>query len=396
MSLVNLYPTLIKNSLLPGYDVVSSSDLTKFVDGNTSASGVVISGSVSIEIDLFRRYELSEIRYYYTGNSEVEIFVSKEGTSWESVSYSDESGYASVSGTFSDTEFSSWPKALRINHTKNSGDVYGYEVQITGSDTGFTYPQEEGPSNIIDTDVSAESEVTPFLISNNSGASRDINCFLDTTSSSSYSGVALSTSSSGTFYIAHSRGLRMPRDYAWNLGTFTDTVVSGSVVVTDPSSNTGYYYTPVFDIESFVASRIYFEYTNISGSYIDWDDSQLDSGYTIGVRLYNIVPEAPWVNGTMPSVTDSYWKTDGSLDFVSISSDQIIGEKIGRAKYFQAAIKFTTPILESSSELIAVGIEEALTSSGIQNGSSANMYIRTNIDSLSSGSGANILTFFLE
>lgn len=396
MSLVNINNFLIKNSGLGGYDLLSASELEKFVDGLTDTNAVTITSQISLYIDLFSAYKISEIRYYRSGTSTITIEISQNGVSWDTVSYDSYAGYVSVVDVFSEEDYNTWPRYIRINHAKVSADVYGYEVVIISKDFENIGYLSLSSEETVETDNSVPSEITELAIYNKSSSISDIYCLLEPEGDYDPTGVALSTTSSGYYNRIYEKGLKFPRDASWSSGLSFGLVESGTGLATETASGTGYYYSPVFDISSLLPVRLYFEYSNISGSTLDWNNSQDDSGPTVGVRLYNDVPDAPWESGTLPSEEDSLWGTQGSLSFVPSINNAVFGGTIGRGKYFQVAVKFITPVLGYSSILTSVGLEESTVLSGVGVNSYSNLYIKTNISGSSQSSSVNLLSFLLD
>lgn len=386
----------LKNSGLPGYTTVTETDIQKLVDGNTSSNGLVISypDQVSFDIDLFNRYELSEVKYFFTGASSIEFQSSFDGSYWESIQHLNYSGYSSVSGTFGAGSFL-WPQKLRIKHKPTSGSSSSFEVEVWTRGGKLLYGYS-GLDTSVAVDGNADSEPSPVIIKNNSGKDRVVYVLIDTVSSNDYNSLSLSSTVSGIYYKKYQSGMQQPRDISFSTGEFFNTTQSGSSIILFQTTTSGYYRSPVYDLYGAGPVRVYWESYNESGTKIDSISSQ-DTAPTIGVRYYNVVPESPWTSGSAPNSSDPYWGTiSGTLMFKQVVNDSLLEINVGQRRYLQFEVWFSSPVSGTSSRLNALGFEEAINVGQVSSGDNIVVYAKTNVSSHPGSTFSNILTFYHE
>ena len=387
---------ILTNSGLPGYITVTGTNLQKLVDGNTSSNGFSISypDKASFDVDLLNRYELSEVKYFFSGSSTVEFQSSFDGTYWETLQHSNHSGYSSVSGTFGNSAFL-WPQKLRIKHEPSSGSSTSFEVEVWTRDGKLLYGYS-GLDTSVDIDGNAESEASPIVIRNNSGKERAVYALIDTISSNDYESLSLSSTVSGEYYKKYESGTQQPRDIPFSSGEFSGTTQSGTNVILLQTTTSGYYRSPVYDLYGRNPVRVYWSCYDEAGTSIDSIGNQ-DVVPTIGVRHHNTSPVSPWVDGSSPDSADPYWGTlSGTLSFRQVVNDSILEVNVGQKRYLQLEAWFKTPASGTSSRLTALGFEEALGIGVIPPGENAVFYAKTSISSHPGSTFSNITTFYYE
>jgi len=395
MTVFSLTPFVVKNSGVVGATLLTEHQLSTLQDGNTTSSGAPIDSpsTVSVIAELQNRYEISEIRYWNSGVGSVTIESSQNADVWDSLTSSYVSGYTLVSGSLDSFQY--WPKNIRVTHQVTTGSGEGYELQIKnkGSEQGYWF---DGEQEALPVDSSIEAEPSEIPVFNKTSSPKNIYCFIDTQdTSSSYSTLRLATSSGGPYYSVHETGVRFPRDYTFVSGQFSGTTTSGSNIILATYSGTGYYYSPVLDLDVLGPVRLYWEYYDESGTSIDWNDTQTDSQSTAGVRLHHEPPSGGWVSGGSPDTTDSVWGTlSGTLEYAAVPNDSILEISVGQGRYFQTAFKLASTVSGSSPRIQSFGVEEALVLSGVS--SYTSLFAKTEVMSYVVGDHSNVITFYYE
>lgn len=392
MTLFNISPSLVYNSLDPGSTTLSAIELIRLQDGFTNSNGVNISSPMIISVisELFNRYEVSRIRYYFSGSGTVSIYTSQNKDVWDEKSVVYGTGYAEVSAS---SLSGSFPKFVKVTHNiSTSATIYEVEVLNNEQKQGYWY---NGLKDELDVDSNEESEPSEVQVFNKSGVDRDFYCFIDVNSSVDFGGsLKLGLSESGPFYGKYERGIKSNRDYLFSSGVFSGTVLSGTSVILNPSSGTGYYYSPVFDVSAFNPLRLFTEFSFGVQTSVDWVNN-IDSDDTIAFRLLGTPPNPPWVSGLSPDSDDPIWGSiSGSLPYKYAPNNAIIDINIGQYRYLQFAVRLNSDIIGQTPILSSLGVEESLKISDIPNQSYKVIYAKTDVDGYSFGDSANVLTFF--
>lgn len=389
-----LAPVVIRNAAVPGANTLTDAQLYKFSDGLTTTSGVLVSGTIAIDAVLINRFRISEVRYYYSGPSAVSFYSSQNGDAWDALAFSTVAGYAVVSGALAG--FYNWPSVVRVVQTDVTASSYGYELDIRteGQDIGFG---QDGLSSSVQVDCSVDAEASPIPIRNMTCLPRDIFCFVsDDSTNQMDETISMSTSVSGPYVSKWERGIQVPRDFSWLSGGFSGTQVNGSYIGLSPSSGTGYYYTPVFEVTGMLPFRAYWTSTLLSNTSIDWL-SQADDSSTMGVRWSLTSPVGVWAPGSLPEASDPLWGTlSGTLSYTPVRCATILPPNPpGCRRFFQAAVRLNSIVVGVSPLLMSVGIEEATVLSGVLSDQAGTLYVKTNVSSYARGNSSDILTFFL-
>lgn len=394
MTAFSILPVLVYDATYPGTVTLSEEQLQKLQDGYIDSNGVSVSTGTTISFicELYNRYQISSIKYYFSGAGSITIQTSQNKDVWDTHTTSSQVGYIEA------VDFSSfidWPKYVRVIHSATEASQ-AFEIQVINKDEEHGY-WIDGSLDELDVDSSAGSEPSEVQIFNTSRTTRDFYCFLDIgTSANDAADISLSLEESGTYYGRYEKGLKLSRDYAWTNGVLSGVVVSGTSLRLDPASGTGYYYSPVLDVNGLDPLRIFWEHEDSANTNIDFDD-QNDSESTIKYRLYDKAPEAPWSAGQSPNTTDPVWGSlSGTLEYSYVPNNTILPVNAGQYRYAQVVVKFNSDIIGDTSILSSLGVEEALKVSGVESNSYKSIYAKTDISSYSVGDYVNVLTFFIE
>jgi hypothetical protein len=386
-------PFLVYNSLDIGSTVLSSVELSRLQDGNILSGGVSISPTsvVSLIVQLFNRYDLYNIQYYFSGSQNVSISISQNGDVWENKSVTYRTGYAETGNISSNVNFI---KFIKIVHTISTPSNI-FEIRIINDDSGNGY-WYDGSKEELDVDSSGDSEASEVQVFNRTQSSKNFYCLIDIDSSTdSGSTIKLSTSSSGLYYGRYETGIKSNRDFNFSSGEFLDSVVSGTSVILDNSIE-GYYYSPVLDVTSYYPLRVFWESDSDLNTSVD-QISSVDGSDTISYRISNITPEIPWTTGNSPSATDPIWGTiSGSLLYNNVPNNTILDINIGQYSYLQLAVRLNTSVSGQTPILNNLGVEESLCIENISSNSYKSIYAKTTVSGYSVGDISNILTFYIE
>lgn len=387
MSYFKIEQGLIRNSGIVGTQVLSPADLSYLVDGVTTTSGVTVSGTIGFDVVLGQRFEIGEIRYYYTGSSSVQMLSSQEGDEWDTLPFESRGSYVSVSGTL--LSFSRWPSVLRVVHTALAGSSTAYEISIFGR------PVEPllGGSYCVDATQDAP-EVSPVVVRNPQSYTSDVHCFLPY-SEALPNLLSISVNPAGGFAAPHAVGFISGSRLSVPAGIFSGTTVSGESIVLSPGSGEGWYYSPVLDTQGSPPLRAFCECLTVAGtSSVDWDVSSDGNVATMAVRSSNVPPTAPWVSGVAPQAGDLLWGVaSGTLSFVSCPTDALLGNELCHGRYVQAALRLATTNVSITPVVARFGFEEATTLSGVLPLSSATLFVRATTSSYMKGYTVPLITF---
>jgi hypothetical protein len=353
---------------------LSERELESLTNGITDSGIITLSSGDEIIIvcDLLNRYNLNNIKYYYSGSGSVNIEVAESYGVWSSVSISTMTGGIKAGfGSYN-------PRWIKITHSvTTSASVY--EVEVYNDDVNILF----GYSGQFDSyGVDASGVVVQAIqVYNPTTVERDINIFMDNSDSVVADELlTISTSSSGVFYTRYEKGINIPREIPWDNGqhTNTETTVSGHLTLSGTAVS-GTYFSPVFDNSSYINNRFFWEHYTPSGSKIDYQQS-VDSESCFGVRHFNIPPSGIWNSGELSDESDHYWSiSTGVLEFDSVPNNTIL--ELRDHNYIQFTVTLTGTL---SPYIYKAGIESAVTLSGVGPGSYKNVYAV-----LSSGTTSN-------
>lgn len=375
----------------PGYKTLSETDLEVFSDGDTTVSGISFSGeNVLLICDLGARYDLDGVVYYrQAATTETTVFYGRQGEGaeypWALLSYTEDGQEVAVDLRESENKY----RFIKVVHSVSEGTAVAFELEVITSVEEIMFGTVEGVSKLAVDSGTSNATTEEIPIYNPDSVLHEFFCLLDSQGVDS-SGLLLGTSS-GTLFGLHETGLSVPDDFPFASGSFNNTVVSSGTIVLQ-SGTSGFYYTPIIDIDSFEGPRLFFEATVTGTNKID-ESGNIDNVPTIGVRLSDSAPvNGGWVSGQLS--TDSNWDVvSGTLSFNPMENGRIL--EPWHPRYFQARAEFSGPGGGESPILLAAGVEEGhkLTISG---GGSQSVFIKSTYGDHFMGREAALFVWYLE
>ena len=375
-----------------GYKALSESELQLLRDGDIDTVGISVSGeTLSVVADLGVRYRLGTLRYYRSSATLENItFFGKQGSEsghpWVELPHTDEGAYLLVDlGEFNDRyEF------LRVVHAVTTGTATVYEFEAFAGDEQVLFG-EDGLATVYSVD-SGTATLFPERVSiyNPTTSAHSFYCLLEGEDSHSQ-GAAIGLSASGPFYTLHETGINVPSDYSWASGSMESVEESGPNLVLS-SGTSGVYYTPVIDVSSLGARRLFWHAT-LSGTNAIDDSSRDDSVPTVLVRFSNEMPtDGGWVSGQLS--TDANWSvSSGTLPWEPYDNYHILHPQY--YDYFQVKVEFTSPAEGATPVLHSVGIEEAQAIS-VNSKEYGDVYIKSLYTEHENGRKTNLMVWFYE
>lgn len=359
---------------LLGTAPISGDSLSYLSDGNTTSGGLVVSPGESVELvfDLYNRYFVFDIYYYFTGPSTVLVYLEESHGVWAQV-------YPTVYswGLYLRVE-NTQPKRVKFTHlaTSVSSTIHELQVYNDGTLIGFDFP-------IVALD--SLGETIPVVVNNNSGEYKDLNIFIGLGDGAD--SISVSSSVSGPFYERYSKGLIVPSVFDWMAGRHVGTTVSGTWLTLSGVSVSGTYYSPVVDVYDYDNYRVFLDEYKPAGSFIGYLSNNSED--CIGVRSYYLPPSG-WSSGQLASDSDYYWGiVGGVLNFSPAAKETIIADKINR--YVQLCITITGAITNKP-YISKMGFETPVVVSGIEPHGSANIYVHS--DGSTAGNTTSLITWY--
>jgi hypothetical protein len=375
-------------STASGTKVLTESELSSLVNENKTSSSVTVSGSeqLSLLFNLKARYNLDDLFYYRNAATTEDIVIfarQNDLDNWREVLYtvSGTKISATLSGTFDRYQ------TFNIVHTVSSGVAVPLEVEVYTSEeeVRFGSPSE---GDVEDYPVGAgdsEQPIQEVFIRNVDNVDHEYFVLIE--DNVSHNSVEVATASSGTFYGIRDNNIALPSSFPWSNGSFSGTEVDGSDRVVIVSGTEGIYYSPVFNISSLQGHRIFWE-ALVSGTAEVDTILDINAQNTVGVRLSNVSPEAPWVDGQLSM--DSLWSTvSGSLPFVEYAKNTVVEPAYKDFVQFKVELSGDTEY----PKLTSLGMEFPI-SITISGGDFSSVFVRTGED-VTSGS-AELLAWYFE
>ncbi len=365
----------------------SVEELKLLVDGDTDSAGITLSSGniINIVCDLRNRFNISSIKYYYSGSGSVSISISETYGTWVAVpTTSFIGGVCSFSSGY-------FPQQVSITHNVPSGTSNIFEIEIYNEDQNILFGSG-GTFDSYGIDTTGEHK-TIVDIYNNTNTEKDICIFVDSVDDSVEDLIRLSLVESGPYVAKRAFGLCFPNNFSWDSGqhinTCTDT--NGYLSLSSPSIS-GTYYSPVFYVGLYKDIRFYWNSYSASAGDIDYS-GYVDGRNCLGLRYHFFPPSGTWHDGSLAETYDSYWSTTvGSLEFNPIPNDTII--ELRNYSYMQFMLTVTgTP--GNYPYVTRVGIEAPLTVSGVMGNSYKSIYVST-ISGTASGKTTNLLCWYKE
>lgn len=289
-----------------GNKQLSWAELEKLIDGNTSSSGISLSGSdvLYMETDLSNRIKIDGVNIY-TSNPSISgaVYFYYKNTSEASYNLLN----TNVNGSTYSTTIPT-PSAPRFIAAVISGvvcDVYEYEIFNDDYIVAFGTDGQMYAKYIENAEVGEEGPATEIPIYNNGTGSMPVNAYVcvDWTGNAADYYVDIAENSVGEWFnindgvILNTDGT--DGDYNWSMGRFSDAAfiesdvltISGSTVVSGVAPTvSGIYTTPVFKFNDKYKSS-YFVVNAVTESGVNtvsYDEDMFNG--TIRVRSSSIEP----------------------------------------------------------------------------------------------------------
>ena len=365
--------------------VLSKEQLESFIDGTTSSGVINLSSGdeISVVCDLYNRYNVDTVKYYYGGSGTVNIFFAESFGVWEDV------GLENFSGGEKTVTTQLYPRWVKITHsTETSSSIY--EIEIINEDSNILFG-DKGTFLSYGLDSTGET-VQPVQVFNNTSTEHDFYVLIDSDESETIDEyITVGTSSSGVFYSLHENGKYFPDYLDWNEGVHdgTYTTVSGHLTISGVLTE-GTYFSPVFYVGDYENMRFFWECSDHQDSSLDYTTS-IDSTECFGVRQYHLPPEDPWVDGELASVLDEHWSVvTGDLVFEPIANNSIF--ELRNRDYVQFSVTLSGSVHPF---IYKAGVEQPVVVSGISCNSYKNVYIKLK-SSCTSGRQANLICWYKE
>lgn len=301
---------LVRNGYLSSSGTVSLSltELEKLKDGNTTSSGISItaSGVLYLDLDMSQRIKVDDIRLYTndTGHSSNVTFSYRNSSSEGFTDLVTSSGSSYYYTTIADP---SAPRYLKVTVSGVDLDLYEFLVYNDDYIVAFGEDGTEYAKYLGNTPVNEVGTPTAVAIYNNSDLAMPADAYV----SVDYNGnpedmyLEISSSQNGTYYALGDGALLQSNlaseTYTWNMGEFDNTLISSNSLVVDPPSTSGTYTTPIFGLDNkYMASYFVIDGTAVSGSgNISYDENTYND--TIRVRSSNTDPL---------EIEEIYWSTN--------------------------------------------------------------------------------------
>lgn len=375
-------------STASGTKALTDAELFSLVNGDTGSSSVTVSGSeqLSLLVDLKARYTMDELIYYRTSATDETVTVQARQNDldiWYQIptTVSGSQISATLSGIYNKYQ------TINIIHSVETGTASPLEVEVYTSDDEIKFgsfpegPVEEYPVSSGDTDNTAQE----VFIRNVDNVDHDYYVLIE--ADESRSPIEVAYEESGPYYTLRSNSIDIPTTYSWANGIFDNTQVDGSNRVIISTSISGTYYSPIIDISSIKAPRIFWDSTSSGSSIVD-NLLYVNAQNTIGARISNTAPENPWVSGQ--TSTDNLWDTvSGSLPFIQYANNTILPPDYKNYIQFRVQLNGDT----SYPKLNFVGLEYPLEVT-ISGGTTESVFVRTTNDS--KDGNAELVTWYFE
>lgn len=279
---------------------LSWSQLEKLIDGNTSSSGISLTGSdvLYIETDLSNRIKIDGINLY-TSNGSI------SGNVYFFYRNTPNSSYTQLTTNVDGTKYYTIipsPSAPRYLVTVISGascDIYEYEIFNEDYTVAFGDDGQLYAKYIENSAVGEEGPATSVPIYNNGTGSAPVNAYvcIDWTENAADYYIELSDSMEGPWYSIEDgvvlKSSSTADDYSWYMGEFYNTTVGAGanaekVIIDNTVLGSGTYVSPIFEMDDSGRSSYFISnITNVSGTSVNYSD---DTNGTMRVRSSDTLP----------------------------------------------------------------------------------------------------------
>ena len=188
---------------------LSKEQLVSLTNGITTSGNIVLNEdeSLYISVEMYNRYNVDSIKYYYEGADYPTIYVSETDGLWYALTSVDISGGVQVNPD------NYKPKNVKIVHSVSSNtDVY--ELEIYNNDSNVLFGLY-GTEDSVGIDSSAVS-VQNTKIYNSTPTNKDISVFIGDGSSLDEGLVSVGLTAAGPFYTQRQLGINLPGTFSRN------------------------------------------------------------------------------------------------------------------------------------------------------------------------------------
>lgn len=261
---------LVRNGYLSSSGTVSLSltELEKLKDGNTTSSGISItsSGVLYLDLDMSQRIKVDDIRLYTndTGHSSNVTFSYRNSSSEGFTDLVTSSGSSYYYTTIADP---SAPRYLKVTVSGVDLDLYEFLVYNDDYIVAFGEDGTEYAKYLGNTPINEVSDPTTVAVYNNSDLAMPADAYVSidpsSATTSGWKYVEIANMYSGPYWSVLDGALiednLLTSDYRWGLGEFSSTeVVNHEVRISSGSEGT--YTTPILKLDNkYNASFIYIE-----------------------------------------------------------------------------------------------------------------------------------------
>lgn len=382
---------LVINNLLStasGTKVLTEEELISLSNGDKESSSVTLSSAeqLSLLIDLKARYNLEKVVYYRTSatTEDIKVYARQNDLDiWYDIptTVSGSQILATLSGTYDRYQ------TVNVIHSVSEGIASPLEVELYTNDDDIKFGSvsegfiEEYPLS------SGDSENSPQEVFINNIDSVEHEYLVLIEDNEDHSAVEVSLNNNGPYYSIRGNSVSLSGTYPWSSGVFSNTTENGSGDIVISASTSGIYFSPVIDVSSLTGPRIFWETTNSGLSVVD-NFSDVNSQFTIGVRISNLAPEAPWASG-QPS-SDGLWDVvSGTLPFLEFANNTILKPE------YKNYVQFKVQLIGDTDypKLHSLGLEYPL-SITVSGNQTSSVFVR----SLEEGKEGNaeLITWFFE
>jgi hypothetical protein len=384
------YNLVINNllSTVSGTKVLTEEELISLSNGDEESSIVTLSATeqLSLLVDLKARYNLEKVVYYRTAatTEDIKVYARQNDLDiWYEIAttVSGSQILATLSGTYDRYQ------TVNVIHSVSEGTASPLEVELYTNDDdikfgsvseGFIegYPLSSGDS---------ENSPQEVFINNIDSVEHEYLVLIE--DNEYHSAIEVSLNNNGPYYSIRDNSVSLSGTYPWSSGVFSNTTENGSGDIVISASTSGTYFSPVIDASSLTGPRIFWETTNSGLSVVD-SFSDVNSQFTIGVRISNLAPEAPWTSGQTSS--DGVWDVvSGTLPFLEFANNTIL--KPEYKNYVQFKVQFIGDT--DYPKLHSLGLEYPL-SVTVSGNQTSSVFVR----SLEEGKEGNaeLITWFFE
>ena len=238
------------------------SELDILQDGNTTTSGVTVSGVNDLVVDLSQRIKVDGIRLYasdLTKSSDIYFYYkNNEEDSYTQISTSVDSYY------YTTVPLPSAPRYIKVTISGVSMDLYEFYVENDDYIVAFGEDGQQYAEYLEDTPLGSEGTVQAISIYNNSDYNMPANAYtcVEVVGSGYDDYIKISSSENGTYYKVTdgaiiNTDIPSSNAFRWSDGDFSNTEVTSDKVEVS-SGDSGTYMSPIFKLDNKYNSSYFF------------------------------------------------------------------------------------------------------------------------------------------